>query len=252
MKRLALFVLLTAGVTPAGAQLFEEPPPRVEVAPFMGWRFGYTTEISQFFQDSQGDVIRVFEDDEVSSGPLYGVDAVYNVWGPWSAVGSFAYGPGTNINVVQETEDEQLFFSTKNRSTMLIRAGAQFRLPEPDPIDDQRLHRPSAFLFAAPALIRVNPPELASTAPSYLDDATYQFALNLGLRATGDVPWWSDVGYMFVFEDYLTFWNDDALTTRQQRALDEQGFDFVTQVEQDNTHLFAVRVGLTWKIGELR
>ncbi|MGH7476329.1 MAG: hypothetical protein ACRELD_08570 [Longimicrobiales bacterium] len=255
-RLICLLALIAMAPLPvAGQRIFEQPPPRFEITPFFGWRLTYEQTREQLIFDNQ-EATLVFDEVDVSGAPLYGLEGLFNLWGPWSLVGSLGYVSGSDATVTRETEDELVQFSVAAGTMWLLRANAQFRFPENEEFEDQRLHTPEAFIFAGPTWIRTDPAELQGPNVSGLDYYTApidQLAVNIGIRATSGVPWWENVGFHLVAEDFITFWNDTALIERDERLFRESGFaNLRTDINTRRSHIFAVRAGLSWRFGAVR
>lgn len=88
-------------------------------------------------------------------------------------------------------------------SMWFAKAGITARLP--DPIRDDRRFHPSAFVTVAPAMV------FTTETPG--QEATQQFALNLGADATVRLGQ-SNFALQLGVEDYLAFWNNDDFVAR--------------------------------------
>lgn len=237
MRYTLLVALLALGAAPLAAQVEAEPPPRLVLSPFVGWRFGFDTFADSLLVENGTETVFV-TNQEVDDGGIFGLEAEFAVWGPWSVVGSFAYGPGSDVLVTRVTEEDTEQFVVNDRSTILARVGAQFQFPGPDPLVDQRLYRPNAYLFAAPAFVRI----------SGEGGSDEHIALNFGIRASGDIPWWDDIGFMLVGEDYWLVGNESDFTilTGSENAFTRG------EIDQGGNHVLAFRAGLTWQVGAIR
>ena len=239
MRRIILAaaaVLLTA---PALMAQSTEPElrPKFRVTPWVGYRVGYSQQGVMAVTNGDTTTQAVFEFDSDGSA-AGGLEADMRVWGPWSVIGGVAYAGADAVRLrtgFDNGESETVFVAPRLHFAKL---GVAFRLREPEP--DFRLHRPTASVFVAPALVRVDPPDQFGNS---LDEPFDQWGLNFGFK--GESPLWSRRVLLHIgAEDYFTFWSEDVPARRFDAEFDDP--DIRTVFDYDPSHVLMLRVGLSF------
>ena len=241
MRRLLLSVVCALVMLPclAAAQDLDRtgPPARVTVTPWVGYRVGYSQTGSVV--STRNDTTR-FEsvDFEPEGAFAAGFDAAVRIRGPWSVIGGFAYTAPSDVFLTVISEDGEELFSGSQNAMYMAKAGVALNLHEQEP--DYRIHRPTAAIFAMPALVFFDPVD--EDLPGDLDGRYSQLAVNFGFK--GETPLWQPHILLQVgAEDYFTFWNEDR-PARRAVAGDDQ---LTTEFDFDPSHLLLLRVGLTYQ-----
>lgn len=249
MKRFRAFVLAGLLALPVSAAAQEDvvPPgqtgrqlPRSTFAltPFVGVRVPFSTGDEFLFR--QGETvsqIRVTQEHGGSFGA--GLEGEYRFFGPWSLVGSVMYTPGGNdVARVREegVEDESL--SRDGPDVLLSKLGVSFRLPEPNP--DQRRFHPAGFIVVAPALVRLSPEG---------GNATNHWGVNVGLQATAPVGRSRRLAFQLGIDDYVTFWDTDALAESDEAAWSAY-YEEPVRIDYDYSasNLLVIRLGASFRL----
>jgi hypothetical protein len=128
-------------------------------------------------------------------------------------------------------------------SVWFAKLGISYRLPEPDP-DDRRFH-PAAYLTAGPALVRQQ-----FDGGLFDDGETVQsWGANIGAKAVQALGTPNVALYLSV-EDYITFWNTDAVQLRileRLRAI-EPGALLAADLGYDRAHVLMLNLGLSLRL----
>ena len=244
MKRHWLLAVLICTVLPNGAQAQAEPTwgPVLRITPTLG--------ISPTFKQS-GDATIVSPTDvtvhrfqfDYPSGLPVGVNVELRFWNRFSLIAGGVWSARGDGEVTDF--EEEVTYQTAGTNFWLAKAGLAVRLNEVRPAMQRR--QLNASIFVAPALIRdVAKSELF--APVSAANTIEHFGVNLG--AEGELPLGSEhLAFTVGVEDWLIYWNDtdEEYLTRVGAYL-EQGFPRdVVSVEADRSHLWVLRVGLSFR-----
>lgn len=240
MRRLiAAAVLLLAAPLAADAQSAEpELRPRVRVSPYFGFRIGYGESGTMTLTTPDTATAAVFETNSDGAAAA-GLEADVRVWGPWSVVAGIAFA-GADLVELRTGFDNGESVTLMNAPRLgFAKLGVALRLREPEP--DFRLHRPTASIFVAPAMVWVDPPN--QDLPGELDDAYDQWAVNFGFK--GDAPLWSRNVLLHIgAEDYFTFWRSDRPADRTEQLSGDP--DLRVRMDFDPSHVIVLRAGLSF------
>lgn len=248
MTKTLMVMLAGLLAVPAGlaAQLAVPKPTPVMLTPYFGFRFGYTYKADESLT-SGGATTNSHGETAVGTVPLVGVNAQLHIAGPWSLEGDLAYAEASTATATIYTAQGAAPIAQRWGGTVLGGAAIEFELPNPDPLTDGRLHKPSATLFAGPAVVIRRPYEQLAL-PSYLTGSVMNYAAHFGLRAASNLPWSDHVGFELVGEDYMTFWNDSQFSTDNTNYFRAHGMTDATDVISSKvSHIFMVHVGLTFR-----
>jgi hypothetical protein len=257
MTRSALALLgLLALPAAAAAQdrplLGNEPPPqrlpesRFSVSPFIGLRVPYNTgDYVVFFED--GGQTRVEE--ERGGGSMVGLNFTARLTRTFSLVAGAAYTTSEQdlLFIGGSDESDPLIVESDGPAVWFAKAGVQVRLP--DPVPDNRRFHPSAFITVAPAVVWMDWAELDG-APDEFSRSSRHVALNIAADAVtriGRGNWALTLGV----EDYLTFWNTDALRVRDESIGEVRfGEPVVIDYDYNSSNIFALKVGVSYLFGQ--
>ena len=255
MRRSALALLgLLALPAAAAAQdrpmLATDPPPerlpesRFAVTPYIGVRVPFNTGDLILFNED-GDFARV--ETERGGAAMVGLNAEARVHRAVSFIAGAAYsgseqdvlavGNGENV-VLAETDGPAIWFA---------KAGVSVRLP--DPIPDNRRFHPSAFITVAPSMLWMDWQEVDGGDDDF-SGTTSHFALNLAADATarlGRGDWAINLGV----EDYMTFWDTDALRRRDTIVGEVIAGEPVTiDYDYSRSNIITLRLGVSYRFGQ--
>lgn len=240
MKRpLSLLALLALWPAGAAAQFRPQAPARLEVTPFVGVRF------PQALVETRSGTTYDFTNTR-RTAPVVGMEARLALWGAWGILGGAAYAFRTDeLTDIQSSGGVDVYSKTYG-SMLFARGDLQYKFPDPDPDNDDRLHRASLYIMAGPAFILAMPPSDPGS-PSYLTDTYTQIAAHAGLRATGDVPFWPRVGFEIVGEDFVIVTNKNVYEDRLAQFFATNGGSGNAITGHDR-NIFGIRFGLTWHL----
>lgn len=235
----------TAAQTPAG--FAGEPSPDLvpytafAVTPWVGLRLGYGS--GTYFVFTEASQFRVTE--SRGGGAALGLDMEARVTGPLSVVGGVAYSGADQDEITFEAQDgSRATFETDGPSVLFVKAGLQYRLP--DPIPDNRRFHPAAFVTVAPALVVMDWPEYEGFDGDVTGSST-NFAVNVGVNAVSRIGT-RGLALSIGLEDYVTFWNQDRARLRDEVFLGEI-LEEPVQVDYDSrlSNLLMLRIGASWR-----
>jgi hypothetical protein len=251
---LALAGLLAAPAA-AGAQSggFEAQPPsnlvpvtKFAVTPWIGFRIPYGTGGGNIQTATDRD--QFFLDEDRGGGWALGLNGEAQVTGPLSVVAGVGYSAGG--------EDEVRFRSPVDSSTTLgfeidgpevlfVKAGLQYRLPDPMP-DERRFH-PAAFITVAPAMVWMDYPDFEGITDETITGTSRQFALNLGFEAVTLLNS-RGLSLSFGLEDYVTFFDSDRARARD-RIIIGSYFEDDVAIDYDYSYgnVLLFRAGISWR-----
>lgn len=237
----------------AGAQAggFEAQPPtnlgpvtRFAITPWIGFRIPYGTGGSHVFTATGEEQFQVVE--ARGGGWALGLTGEAQVRGPLSVVAAVGYSAASEDEVRFTGQDSATFaFEIDGPEVMFVKAGVQYRLP--DPVPDERRFHPAAFVSVAPALVWMDYPDFEGEFDNDVSGTSTQFALNLGLDA---VTMLNSTGLALSFgvEDYLTFFDADHARRRDQLFIGSYLEDDV-EIDYDYTfgNVLLFRAGVSWR-----
>ncbi len=244
MKRL-MVLLLAVAIVPGSAS-GQMPPERrsdVEVAPFLAIRFPQALTTQRDGSAGTGDYLFALDR---RTTPVVGLEARVPLTRDWGVVAAAGYAlRGDELIEVRSPAGVDIY-SNGYGHLLFVRGDVQYRFPEPDPASDARLHHPSLHAFAGPALVIGWPPP-DPVAPPYLTARYTQVAAHFGLRATGDIPFWSHLGFELSGEDFALLTNRSIRQERLERFFQEGGrTDGSGTLVGGGGHIFGLRAGLVW------
>lgn len=219
------------------------PQSRWAVTPYIGVRVPYTTGEYTVFTEG-GDQLVVQE--ERGGSFALGIAGELRLRGPFSAIGSVTFSPGQeDIYQVRAFGDSVGdAFRLDGADVTFVKAGIAARLP--DPFRDDRRYHPSAFVYAAPALVWMRRGEIEGADPAFGDDS-FSFALNLGADAVqriGRGNWALSLG----FEDFITFWDTDGSRDRDELIFASYAEEpVVIEYDYGTSHLLLLRLGVSYR-----
>ena len=254
MKRCALALLGLLALPPAAAAqdrplLANEPPPerlpetRFSITPYLGVRIPFNTGDQVVFLDG-GDQFRFSS--ERGGSELVGLNAEMRLRGPVSLVLGGAYsGRGSDILTVLGQDSSVVEFELDGPAIWFAKAGVTVRLP--DPIPDSRRFHPSAFVTVAPSLVFLDWADVDG-APDDFNDSSHHFGLNLGIDAVtrlGSSERWA---FTVGLEDFVTFWDTDALVARDQ-AIGEvvTGEPVAIDYDYGTSNILTLKLGVSYR-----
>jgi hypothetical protein len=218
---LALTGLLALPAT-AAAQIdggFAAEPPaelvpytRFAITPWVGFRVPYGVGEYFVFTEVAGEQISV--DEDRGGGAAVGLDAAYRIHGPLNVVAGVAYSARDEdrLSLLREDGTEEAY-EANGPEVWFIKAGLQYRLP--DPIPDYRRFHPAAYVTVAPAIVIADHPDIAGLDSDEVNGTSTHFALNLGVDASTNLGS-RGLTLTFALEDYITFWDQDRMRTRDE------------------------------------
>lgn len=225
-----------------------EPPPelvpytRFAVTPWVGFRVPYGSGNYFAFTES-GTQFQL--DEDRGGGAAVGLDAAYRITGPLNLVAGVGYsGADQNELTVIDQDGNALQFQSDGPEVWFVKAGMQYRLP--DPIPDNRRFHPAAYITVAPALVFMDWPEFEG----FDDDVngrTRNFALNIGFDAVTNIGS-RGLALSFTVEDYLTFLDEDHIRVRDEALLGDLFEEpVVIDYDQSTNNILVLRAGISWR-----
>ncbi|HYJ78533.1 MAG TPA: hypothetical protein VEW03_02930 [Longimicrobiaceae bacterium] len=254
MKRCALALLgLLALPAAAAAQdrplLANEPPPerlpdhRWAVTPYLGVRVPFNTGNQVIFLEN-GDQFR-FSSERGGSG-MIGLNVERQLRGPVSLVVGGAYsGREQDVLTVVALDSSVTQFELDGPAMWFAKAGVTVRLP--DPIPDNRRFHPSAFVTVAPTLMWLDWASVDG-APDDFNRSSHHLGLNLGIDAVTRLGTTSGWALSLGLEDFITFWDTDALLVRD-RVVGETVTGEPVSIDYDysSSNIIALRLGVSYR-----
>jgi len=255
MKRSALALLgLLALPAAAAAQdqplLANEPTPqrlpdaRFSISPFLGVRVPFSGGDQVFFGPG-GEQFQASS--ERGGAPMAGADVRVRLRGPVSlyAGGSYSASRQDLLTVVSDAGTTTKY-ELDGPAMWTAKAGVSVRLPDPMP-DNRRFH-PSALVNVAPAIVWMDWPSSSSLSDD-ITRSTHHFAVNVGFDAVTRLGrserWALDLG----LQDYVVFWNTDALRARDA-AVGEivTGTPVTIDYDYSTSNLIGLKLGVTVRV----
>lgn len=219
------------------------PYTRFAITPWVGFRVPYGSgDFFVFTEDSAQ-----FQLDENRGGSAaIGVDAAFRVMGPLNVIAGLAYsGSDQNELTIIDQEGNSRLFQADGPEVWFIKAGVQYRLP--DPIPDNRRFHPAAYLTVAPAMVFMDWPDYEGFEGDAVIGSTRNFALNLGVDAVTNIGS-RGLALSFSVEDYLTFLDEDRIRVRDEALLgDFFEQPVVVSYNESTNNILVLRAGLSWR-----
>jgi hypothetical protein len=232
---------------PASSQFREEAPySRVNITPVVGYRLPYSARVeATVFTDTHAISSRF--DEERGGGYLTGGEAEIRIAGPVSIFGTVIYAEPAENRVVESGMAPQDF---SGPTVWLASAGLVIRLPEPVP--DYRRFPFVTSLQIAPGLVREIPrrTRLAPDHPLYVPspwETIDHMALNAGFRVI-TLLGTPRLALQFGVNDFVTFWNANAVSQQLERAYHEQlGLDVTAEYTLPISHQLHGHLGISFR-----
>lgn len=219
------------------------PYTRFAVTPWVGFRVPYGSGNYFVFTES-GTQYQL--DEDRGGGAAIGVDVAYRVTGPLNVIAGVGYsGADQNELNIQDENGNTERFSSGGPEVWFVKAGFQYRLP--DPLPDNRRFHPAAYITVAPAMVFMDWPEYEGFDNDDVIGSTRNFALNLGVDAVTNLGS-RGLALSFSVEDYLTFMDEDRIRVRDEALLGEF-FDepVVVSYDQSTSNILVLRAGISWR-----
>lgn len=247
MKRQMLFAAAVFVTLPAlaGAQEQLRPVdhgwgPRVRATPFVGWSPGFNSAglLAVFANNNIAPAEYSFD---YAPGPVSGVGLEVRVHDRFSGIGSVAWSSRGHTRFDLE---DGTFIQDAGSDFYIAKLGGQIRFREADP--ELQLRRLNASLYLAGAFLREDP-EVSVLSSSRFVNARNHWGVNFGAEA--ELPL-TDRRFAFItaFEDHVIFWDEVAIQERMQSfVLNSFGPDAAFEVDADHSHLWVLRLGLSYR-----
>jgi len=219
------------------------PYTRFAITPWVGFRVPYASGDYTVFTEG-GDQLNL--DEDRGGGAAVGLDAAYQVNGPLSVIGSVSYSAADQDQLtVTRLDGTEEFFKSNGPEIWFLKAGVQYRLP--DPIPDNRRFHPAAYVSVSPALVFANFADVEGLDNDDVNGTARNFALNIAFDAATNIGS-RGLTLTFGLEDYITFWDEDRVRLRDEVLLGELFEDTVT-VDYDAAanNILMLRAGVSWR-----
>jgi hypothetical protein len=112
-------------------------------------------------------------------------------------------------------------------------------------VSEMQLRRMTATLFFGPAYVLEMPKDDIALDPVMLDPIGH-YGLNFGFDAEIPIAG-GKVSLQGGMEDFFTWWNADTWAARNDRAYANDGFNTVSIVEVNPSHMLLLRAGVSVK-----
>ena len=221
--------------------------PRVRITPFVGVSPGFSSGGPAIIRANNAIIASLDDFDfEFEGGPVAGLNIEVRLDGRYSIVGAF----GASQRDETVFDNGNLFETDRvvsgGGTLLFAKLVGQVRFRQEHP--QWHIWRVNSALFLGPALVR-DYPEDNLLGPGD-DDGSTQLAINFG--AEGELPLrgrhWSITAAL---EDYLTFWNDDAIERRLLVPVRREfGAGTLVAVDGDISNLVVLRFGLAYRFGQ--
>ena len=239
-----------AGLAPAAASaqlmpLQDDPAqhPRVRISPWLGWMPAVTRTEEWVNSDGAGTNTFVDVDYTLDDGYAGGVNVEVQVHGPWNIFGGAVFATrGDSEFAMRDSTDA---FEINGSRFIAVRAGLSYVLTQRE--SELVMRRLSGSVHAAPFYMR----EMPRAETGFDDSPVFRDAGHFGLSlgATGELPFATDrLALQLGVDDYITFWNDDALARLPAAFFDDAGTGTVSRVESDVSHQWVVRAGVSLRL----
>lgn len=249
---LAGLLMLPAAAAAQGGGFTAEPPTnlvpssRFNITPWLGFRLPYGTGDYYVFTQDQTTPRQFLLEDERGGNVAVGLNAEARVLPALNAVVGVSYSPGDQdrVNIVDEA-GQQGGFQIDGPAVTFIKAGVQYRLP--DPVPDNRRFHPAAFVTVAPAVVWMDYPDLLGFESDNVNGSSRHFALNLGLDAVTRLNS-RGLALNFAVEDYITFIDTDRIRLRDEEIVGGFLGEGVTiDYDYGTANMLLVRAGVSWR-----
>jgi hypothetical protein len=219
------------------------PYTRFAVTPWVGFRVPYGSG-EYFVLTEGGDQLQL--DEDRGGGAAVGLDASFAVARPLSIVASVSYSAADEDQLtVTDLEGNQELFQSNGPEIWFVKAGVQYRLP--DPIPDNRRFHPAAYVTVAPALVWADFAEIEGLDNDDVTGSARNFALNIAFDAATNIGT-RGLALSFGVEDYITFWDKDRIAARDEVLLGALFEDNVTvEYDADAANILMLRAGVSWR-----
>ncbi len=219
------------------------PYSRFAITPWVGFRVPYGT--GDYFVFTEGGEQLQLDEDR-GGGAALGLDAAFQVAGPLSLIGSVSYSAADEDQLtVTDLEGNQEFFESNGPEIWFLKAGVQYRLP--DPLPDNRRFHPAAYVSVSPALVWADYAEIEGVDNDDVTGTARNFALNIAFDAATNI---GSRGLTLTFgvEDYITFWDQDRIRVRDEVLLGALFEDTVTvDYDASANNILMLRAGVSWR-----
>jgi hypothetical protein len=248
MSRALWVALIAAAVLPASVSAQYGTVPdgpiwgeRLRVTPFAGVapRVTRNESLSVLLNGTSYDFAL---SSDLGAGPAVGAEIEYRLYERFSIIGGgLLIARGEVFETDQSTGE---FLARPGSDFLIAKLGLAVRLREA--VSDLQLRNLTATAFAAPAFIR-EVPGTDLLLPAGAVEAMNSLGVNVGVNASIPLPWQS-VAVQLGFEDFMVFWNEGALASRNDAILADAGLLTETRVQADLSHMVLFRAGVTWRI----
>jgi hypothetical protein len=215
--------------------------PKLRITPFLALGPSFTQEGEASVLPSNSPLSEREYELRYGSGFGLGVAAEYRLW---NRFGVLASGMWLSRNDGELEFVDVITYEGESTNMWIVKGALSVRLRDED--KELQLHRLNASIYAGPAFI-LDRPKTEPTTPAGATENENLFALNFGAEA--EYPFSNNkLGVMLGLEDYMIFWDDDAALARVSAPIlfDDPGA--AVAVEPRFSHLWVVRLGLTWRL----
>ncbi|WP_420129834.1 hypothetical protein [Longimicrobium sp.] len=219
------------------------PYTRFAVTPWIGFRVPYAS--GNYFVFTEGGTQYQLDEDR-GGGAAIGLDAAYRITGPLNVVAGVGYsGADQNeLNILDENGNIERF-SSGGPEVWFVKAGLQYRLP--DPVPDNRRFHPAAYITVAPAMVFMDWPNYEGIDNDDVIGSTRNFAVNIGVDAVTNIGS-RGLALAFSVEDYFTFLDEDRIRVRDEALLGEFFEEpVVISYDENTSNILVLRAGLSWR-----
>ncbi len=249
VRRVMMGALVAALLLPAAAGAQSVPTssdgwgPRLRLAPYGAWAVALTRSEDTFVTPATGAPYFETHDVQLGDGPGFGVIADYRVAGrfSWHGGAALVFRGDTRHYVDQQPTT---YWEQDGSNVLLVKLGLGIHLREP--VSELQRRQLSASVFVAPTFLRDMPrTEIAFNGETL--GASNAFGVNFGFD--GEMPLTPALAVQFGLEDYLVWWDDDALA-RWADAFwtGPLGELATTEVSTGPSHNVLVRLGLRFAL----
>lgn len=244
MKRHLVVALAALVVIPGSAAAQASDPgwgPTLRITPFVGLS-------PSFKQKGEAVVLTTTSfsqhDYELNfgSGLGVGVGAEYRFFNRFSVLGSAMWSGRGDSELIDH--EDQLIYEVDGTNLWIFKGALGVRLRELDP--ELQLRRLNAIIYAGPAFVHDRPKRTAFT-PSSAGEFQNYFAINMGAEA--EMPFSNNkLAFTLGLEDYMLLVGEDDARGRVEGTIQTRTPDATVLVEPDRSHLWVLRLGLTWRL----
>lgn len=241
---LSVLMLLPAAVTAQGANVLDPQDwgPRVRIMPFAGFGPAVTSKGDLMIATGSQLTADSYEF-EYASGPVAGLSMEMRLHSRFSLIASGAWS----------RRGEAVFQSGDSVATdagsdfWMARLATALRLRERN--TDLQFRNLGAMIFIGGAMVRERPEVLPGSAAEWQDDVTH-WGIYAGAEA--EVPLTEkSLALTAGFEDTMMFWNASGIERHVRRYYQsEHGAGSLAEADPNISHMFTLRVGLTFRFGQ--